>query len=128
MKGIEGGAPGGVGSVLDGIGPRPAITVKPASSNPLAISSGVMAGHLLAGTMPRYPAIVGALRIQGTVTLQATISKTGFIQNIQVISGPPMLRQAAIDAVRTWRYKPYLLNGDPIEVETTVNVVFNLGQ
>jgi len=59
--------------------------------------------------------------------LQATISKVGSIQNLRVISGPPMLQQAALDAVRSWRYKPYLLNGDPVEVETTVNVVFNLG-
>jgi protein TonB len=59
--------------------------------------------------------------------LQATISKSGSIQNLRVISGPPMLQQSALDAVRSWRYKPYLLNGDPVEVETTVNVVFNLG-
>jgi protein TonB len=59
--------------------------------------------------------------------LQATISKSGSIENLRVISGPPMLQQAALDAVRSWRYKPYLLNGDPVEVETTVNVVFNLG-
>jgi len=61
------------------------------------------------------------------VVLQATISKSGGIENLRVVSGPPMLQQAALDAVRAWRYKPYLLNGDPVEVETTVNVVFNLG-
>jgi protein TonB len=77
--------------------------------------------------MPQYPAIAKAARIQGTVVLQATISKSGSIQNLRVISGPPMLQQAALEAVRSWRYKPYLLNGDPVEVETTVNVVFNLG-
>ena len=86
-----------------------------------------MAGNLLDKTVPQYPAIAKAARIQGTVVLQATISKTGAIQNLRVISGPPMLQQAALDAVRSWRYKPYLLNGDPVEVETTVNVVFNLG-
>jgi len=59
--------------------------------------------------------------------LQATISKSGTIENLHVVSGPPMLQQAAMDAVRSWRYKPYLLNGDPVEVETQVNVVFNLG-
>jgi periplasmic protein TonB len=128
IKGIEGGSPGGVGSVLDGIGLGAAITVKQASSKPLALSSGVMAGNLLTKTMPQYPPIPRAAGIQGTVVLQATISKMGIIQNIQVVSGPPMLRQAAMDAVRTWRYKPYLLNGEPIEVETTINVVFNLGQ
>ena len=78
--------------------------------------------------MPQYPAIAKAARIQGIVVLQATISKSGSIQNLRVISGPPMLQQAAMDAVRSWRYKPYLLNGEPVEVETTINVVFNLGE
>lgn len=127
IKGIEGG-PECVGNVFDGIGPGPDVSVKQTSSKPLPISSGVMAGYLLTTTMPQYPPIPRAARIQGTVILQATISKMGLIQNIQVISGLPMLRQAAIDTVRTWRYRPYLLNGEPIEVETTINVVFNLGQ
>ncbi len=76
---------------------------------------------------PQYPAIAKAARIQGTVVLQATISKTGTIEGLQVLSGPPMLQQAAMDAVRSWRYKPYLLNGEPVEVGTTINVVFSLG-
>jgi protein TonB len=74
-----------------------------------------------------YPPIAKAARVQGTVVLQATISKTGTIEGLHVISGPAMLQQAAMDAVRSWRYRPYLLNGDPVEVETTVNVVFTLG-
>ena len=61
------------------------------------------------------------------MVLQATISKDGTIQNLHVISGPPMLQAGALDAVRTWRYRPYLLNGEPVEVETQINVVFNLG-
>jgi TonB family protein len=93
----------------------------------LSISSGVMAKMLVEKTIPQYPAIAKAARIQGTVVLEATISKTGLMQHLRVISGPPMLQQAALDAVRSWRYKPYRLNGDPVEVETTVNVVFNLG-
>ncbi|HEX4581961.1 MAG TPA: energy transducer TonB, partial [Acidobacteriaceae bacterium] len=76
---------------------------------------------------PAYPPIARAARISGTVVLQATISKTGTIENLRVISGPPMLTQSALEAVKTWRYKPYQLNGEPVEVETTVNVVFNLG-
>jgi protein TonB len=59
--------------------------------------------------------------------LHATISKTGTIEGLTVVSGPPMLQAAALSAVKTWRYKPYLLNGEPVEVETTVNVVFNMG-
>jgi protein TonB len=62
------------------------------------------------------------------VTLQATISKTGTIENLRVASGPPMLQQAALDAVKSWRYRPYLLDGQPVEVETTVNVIFSLGR
>jgi protein TonB len=86
-----------------------------------------MQGNILVKTQPQYPAIAKAARIQGTVVLQATISKSGTIENLHVLSGPPMLQQAAMDAVRSWRYKPYLLNGDPVEVETQVNVVFTLG-
>ena len=68
-----------------------------------------MAGNLLREDGASYPAIAKAARIQGTVVLQATISKSGTIENLRVISGPPMLQQAAMDAVRGWRYKPYLL-------------------
>ncbi len=77
-------------------------------------------------TIPQYPVIAKTVGVQGTVVLQATISKSGTIENLQVISGPQMLQQAAIDAVKTWRYRPYLLNDQPIEVETTVNVIFKL--
>jgi protein TonB len=82
---------------------------------------------LLLKTVPQYPPIAKAAHMQGTVVLQATISKTGSIENLKVVSGPAMLQQAALDAVRTWRYRPYLLNNDPVEVETTVNVIFSLG-
>jgi protein TonB len=82
---------------------------------------------LLQKTMPVYPPIAKAARVSGTVVLQATISKQGTIENLHVISGPAMLQQSAMDAVRQWRYKPYLLNGEPVEVETTVNVIFSLG-
>ena len=68
------------------------------------------------------------MRIEGTVVLTATISKAGTIENLRVASGPAMLQQAALDAVKEWRYRPYLLNGEPVEVETTVNVVFTLGR
>jgi protein TonB len=82
---------------------------------------------LLNKTTPIYPPIAKAARVSGTVILQATISKTGTIENLRVISGPAMLQQSAMDAVRSWRYRPYMLNGDPVEVETSVNVVFTLG-
>jgi protein TonB len=88
------------------------------------LSSGVVTGLLLQKTTPVYPPIAVAARVEGTVVLQATISKFGTIANLRVASGPPMLQQAALDAVKNWRYRPYLLNGEPVDVETTVNVVF----
>jgi periplasmic protein TonB len=127
IDGLSSGIPGGIGAIIDSVGTgRPAV-VKPRAPT-LNVSRGVMAGNLLATTLPQYPAIAKAAHIQGIVVLQATISKSGSIQNLRVISGPPMLQQAAMDAVRSWRYKPYLLNGEPVEVETTINVVFNLGE
>jgi protein TonB len=86
-----------------------------------------MAGMILQKTQPIYPAIAKAARVQGTVVLQATITKTGTIEGAKVVSGPAMLQQSALDAIRTWRYRPYLLNGEPVEVDTQVNVVFSLG-
>jgi protein TonB len=82
---------------------------------------------LLYKTTPVYPAIAKAAGVGGTMVLAATISKSGLSENLRVLSGPPMLRQAALDAVRNWRYRPYLLNNQPVEVETTVNVVFSMG-
>lgn len=87
-----------------------------------------MEGILLAKSPPAYPAIAKAAGVQGTVVLQATISKSGTIENLRVVSGPLMLQQAAMDAVKTWRYRSYLLNNEPVEVETTVNVVFAMGR
>jgi protein TonB len=124
----ENGSARGIGDILEGSGTGPALVVKQAPTKPLSISSGVMAGNLLSKTLPRYPEIARTTHIQGAVVLQATISRNGSIENLRIVSGPPLLRQAAIDAVQAWRYKPYLLNGDPVEVETTINVVFNLGE
>ena len=73
---------------------------------------------------PVYPAIARAAHVQGAVILHAIISKQGTIEDLQVVSGPPMLTRAAVDAVMRWRYKPYLLNGDPVEVETSITVNF----
>ena len=95
---------------------------------PVIISKGVAEGMLITPVKPVYPAIALAAHIQGTVVLQATISKTGTIEGLRVVDGPPMLRQSALDAVKQWRYRPYLLNGEPVEVETTINVIFSLGR
>jgi protein TonB len=93
---------------------------------PTAVPSVLMEGLLLRKVIPAYSAIARASRTEGTVVLQATISKTGTIENLHVVSGSPLLAQSAMDAVAQWRYRPYLLNGLPVEVETTVNVVFKL--
>jgi protein TonB len=102
-------------------------SVKVTPSRPVAISSGVATGMLIQRTPPDYPPIARTARVAGTVELHATISTNGRIKDLQVVSGPVMLRQAALDAVRNWRYKPYRLNNQPVEVETTINVVFTLG-
>src|SRR6266702_1753861 len=122
--GPEQGIPGGTDIFR---GPR-MIPVPPAEAKHVVhLSSGVMAGLLLHKTVPVYPPIAIAARAQGTVVLQATISRSGSIANLRAVSGPAMLQQAALDTVKDWRYRPYLLNGDPVEVETTVNVIFTLG-
>lgn len=92
------------------------------------VSSTVVAGLLVQKTVPTYPPIAKAAGVQGTVVLEATISRAGTIANLHVSSGPAMLQQAALDAVKTWHYRPYLLDGEPVEVETSVNVVFTLGK
>jgi periplasmic protein TonB len=121
----------GVGGSLNGlpdfIGAAGVPRVNVVPPRKLAISCGVIQGRKLSGTDPRYPAIAIAAHVQGTIVLAAIISRTGAIENLRLVSGPLMLAPAAEDAVRTWRYRPYLLNGEPVEVETTVNVVFHLG-
>jgi TonB family protein len=92
----------------------------------LSVSAAVMAENLLTKVVPEYPPAAKKARIQGTVVLDAVIGKDGNVQNLRVLSGPNELQQSALDAVRQWTYKPYLLNGDPIEVKTTVNVVYSL--
>jgi len=119
------GIPGGMGNGTSNQRGAPVVVLAP--KGPVRVPSTIVEGLLIHKTIPSYPAIGIAIRAEGTVVLQATISKTGTIENLRVLSGPAMLRQAALDAVKTWQYKPYLLNGEPVEVETTVNVIFTLG-
>ncbi len=120
------GAANDTSKIFQGHGGAPVVRAE--VKGPLPVSSGVVAAMLLRKTVPIYPAIARAAGIQGTVPLQATISKVGTIENLRVIGGPPMLQQAALDAVKIWVYRPYLLDGQPVEVETTVNVIFSLGR
>src|SRR5205807_10555437 len=99
---------------------------KVATPQRVRVSQGVSQGLLVKKTQPAYPPLLRQARIQGTVVLQAEISKDGSIQNLRLISGHPMLAPAAIEAVKQWKYKPYLLNGEPVEVETQVQVNFTL--
>jgi protein TonB len=128
VGGVPGGIPGGsmggvIGSVLSS---TPTVAPKIATPQRVRVSSGVVSGLLLRKVNPTYPPLARQARIQGVVVLQAQISKDGNIQNLQLISGHPMLAPAAIEAVKQWKYKPYLLNGEPVEVETQVQVNFTL--
>jgi TonB family protein len=102
-------------------------TVRVTSSRPVVVSFGVAKGMLLQSPPPVYPPLAKTAHVSGTVELHATIATNGTIKDLHAVNGPVMLRQAAIDAVRNWRYKPYKLNDQPVEVETTINVVFTLG-
>jgi protein TonB len=131
--GVPGGVPGGTaGGVMGGIiGGTVGSNVPP----PPKIVQGrikqggqVVAANLINKVTPQYPALARQARIQGTVKLHAIIAKDGTIQELQQISGHPLLIQAALDAVRQWRYRPTMLNGEPVEVDTTIDVIFSLNQ
>ncbi|HEX4006163.1 MAG TPA: energy transducer TonB [Acidobacteriaceae bacterium] len=93
----------------------------------VSVASGVMAGNRIAGRNPEYPLGARGSGIAGTVVLQATVLKDGSIGDLTVISGPRALQKASLDAVKTWKYRPFSLNGDPVEVVTQINVVFQIG-
>ena len=117
--------PGISGSNADSTTAAP--RVRPAKPNgPFRITSTMAEGQLLAPIRPIYPAIALATRTQGTVVVAATISTKGTIENLRVVAGPPLLVNAAVSAIQQARYRPYLLNGEPIEVETTITVIFRL--
>jgi protein TonB len=132
VAGVQGGVPGGVpggqmGGVLGGIiSSAPVAVPKVATPQRVRVSQGVTQGLLIHKVQPTYPPLAKQARIQGSVVLQAEISKNGTIENLHVLSGHPMLAPAALDAVKQWRYKPYILNGEPVEVETQVTVNFTL--
>ena len=104
-------------------------STKPTPSSPrmVNVSSGVMAANLVSASPPSYPKLAGLTHMQGEVVMQAIISKDGTVQNLHVIQGHHLLRGAAKNAVRTWQYHPYLVNGKPVEVATIVSVDFTLG-
>jgi protein TonB len=129
--GVVGGVPGGqsggvIGSLISAA--NHSSTAPKAEEIPkrLVVSQGVSLGMLQSQIEPVYPMIARRARVQGRVTLRAVISAQGTIESLQVIDGHPMLVSAALDAVKQWHYKPYMLSGQPVEVETTVFVNFHI--
>jgi periplasmic protein TonB len=92
----------------------------------LKISQGVTQGLLIQRVQPVYPAQARQMRLQGSVQLQAMISKQGNITSVKVLNGDPTLARSAVDAVKQWKYKPYYLNGEPVDIQTQVTVIFKL--
>jgi periplasmic protein TonB len=126
--GVAGGSMGGVlGGVIGGMGGAPA-PPKPKQTGPLRVGGNVQAARIINRVQPVYPALARQTRISGTVRLHAIIGKDGTIQQLEVMSGHPLLQQNALEAVRQWRYQPTLLNGEPVEVDTTIDVIFSLNQ
>ena len=132
VGGVPGGIPGGqLGGVIGGIVASTsslAAVPKLAVVTPqrVRVSQGVTKGLCVHKVEPAYPPLARAARVQGDVVLNAIIDVNGQITNLQLVSGHPMLVPSAIEAVKQWRYRPYLLNGTPVEVETTITVIFTL--
>jgi protein TonB len=108
--------------------PPPVVKAPAAPAGPVSVSSGVQSAKLIFGPKPLYPALGKATRVQGTVKIQAVIAADGSIGNLKVMSGPPLLISAAMEAVSRWRYQPTLLSGKAVEVITEIDVVFTLSQ
>jgi protein TonB len=124
LGGVAGGSLGGaIGGVIGGMPAPP----KPTASR-IKVGGNVTAARLQNKVSPVYPPLARQTRISGTVRLHAIIAKDGTVQQLEVVSGHPLLVQSALDAVRQWRYQPTLLNGEPVEVDTTVDVIFSLNQ
>jgi len=128
--GMPGGVPYGIGDALPQALPAPPPVSKPKPETPKAIRVGgaVSSANLIRMVQPAYPPIARTARVQGTVEFTATISKSGTIENLVLVHGHPLLINAAKDAVLQWRYRPTLLNGEPVEVITDIVVNFALSQ
>jgi protein TonB len=119
MNAIPAGADANLSNLLAGDAPKPVL-------QSLTISQGVSQGLLIKKVQPVYPPNALRMRAEGAVKLMATVGSTGNVTDVKAISGEPLLSQAAIDAVKQWKYKPYLLNGDPVEIKTEVTINFKL--
>lgn len=132
VGGVPGGTPGGqLGGVIGGIissnlAPVPKLSKPVPTVQRVRVSQGLTKGLLVFRIEPTYPRLAQLGRVSGTVVLTAIIGKDGNVERLQLVSGNPLLAPAAIDAVKQWRYKPFLLNGQPVEIETTVTVNFEV--
>jgi protein TonB len=127
VGGVAGGQMGGViGGVIGGVGAAPP-PPKPAQQR-IRQGGQVQAAKLVNKVQPMYPPLARQTRISGTVRLHAIIAKNGSVEQLEVISGHPLLVQAALDAVRQWKYQATTLNGENVEVDTTIDVIFSLNQ
>jgi protein TonB len=137
VGGVPGGVPGGsamgalggvIGGVLSAAAPPPPPPPKPQTPKRIRVGGQVESARLIFQPKPEYPPLAKMARIQGTVRLDAIISKDGTIQDLKVLSGHPLLVRAALDAVQRWRYQPTMLNGDAVEVATEIDVNFTLAE
>jgi periplasmic protein TonB len=127
VGGVAGGQMGGViGGVIGGVGGAPP-PPKPTQTR-IRQGGNVTAAKLMNKVQPMYPPLARQTRISGTVRLHAIIGKNGSVEQLEVMSGHPLLVQAALDAVKQWKYQPTTLNGEPVEVDTTIDVIFSLNQ
>jgi protein TonB len=136
-EGVVGGTPDGVAErgpsgvfneALSGTRSLPVVAKAPEPTpvKRIRVAARVVEANLIHDVAPTYPSEAGRARIQGTVVLLAVIGKDGSVQDVRVESGLPLLAQAAIDAVKQWRYRPYLVNGEPVEVDSRITINFNL--
>ncbi len=132
--GVVGAAAGAIGDIIRATAPpppppaQPTKVAVPATAKPLPVSGGVQNAKLIRKVVPVYPALARQARISGTVRLVGIIGKDGSIKNLQLVSGHPLLVDAAFQAVRQWVYQPTLLTGQPVEVVAPIDVIFTLGQ
>jgi len=135
LPGSGPGLPGLLGDAIPRVAPPrppdPAPAAKPVAATPakpIRVSTPIQSAKLIHQVNPVYPPLARQARISGIVRLVAIIGRDGAIQNLQVISGHPMLVAVSVDAVKQWRYRPTLLNGEPVEVITQIDVNFTLSQ
>jgi protein TonB len=137
VEGVVGGLPGGVvggipgGALSEALrstrsAPVPVKTFDPPPVKRIRVASRVVEANLIHDVTPQYPPEAGRARLEGAVVLMAVIGQDGSVRDVRVESGLPILAQAAIDAVKQWRYRPYLVDGEPVEVDSRITINFTL--